>query len=273
MSQKPSHETENLELEERAKDLQNAKDLLLSSKLELQNELEDANARTNIIKQEIEKVKRESHKVEDNLQSQLSQIKTELGKQSNIQNQLENKLSAKEDELAQIIESTRGDIEAANKTEQQLQDKMIDLNKQLDNALSEKLELDAKVESTSDELRSLLERCLGAEGELERSRSSLIELRRKLDDSQAALHELGRENQSIQVEPAKQTGRKWADDAEVNGCLTCQSTFSITNRKHHCRNCGQIFCAECSTKQTTLPNYKKPQRVCDGCFAELQQGK
>ena len=47
--------------------------------------------------------------------------------------------------------------------------------------------------------RSLLERCLGAESELERSRSSLIELRRKLDDSQAALHELGRENQSIQV--------------------------------------------------------------------------
>ena len=47
--------------------------------------------------------------------------------------------------------------------------------------------------------RSLLERCLGAESELDRSRSSLIELRRKLDDSQAALHELGRENQSIQV--------------------------------------------------------------------------
>ena len=46
---------------------------------------------------------------------------------------------------------------------------------------------------------SLLERCLGAESELDRSRSSLIELRRKLDDSQAALHELGRENQSIQV--------------------------------------------------------------------------
>ena len=44
-----------------------------------------------------------------------------------------------------------------------------------------------------------MERCLGAEGELDRSRSSLIELRRKLDDSQAALHELGRENQSIQV--------------------------------------------------------------------------
>ena len=49
--------------------------------------------------------------------------------------------------------------------------------------------------------------------------------------------------------------------------------FSITNRKHHCRNCGQIFCADCSVKQATMPNYKKPQRVCEPCFAELQQGK
>ena len=49
--------------------------------------------------------------------------------------------------------------------------------------------------------------------------------------------------------------------------------FSITNRKHHCRNCGQIFCADCSGKQATMPNYKKPQRVCEPCFGELQQGK
>merc|ERR1719479_384543 len=107
---------------------------------------------------------------------------------------------------------------------------MEDLNKQLDNALSAKLELEAKVESTSDELRSLLERCLGAESELERSRAGLIELRRKLDDSQAALHELGRENQSIQVDLVKQSGRKWADDAQFNSCITCQSGFTITNR-------------------------------------------
>ena len=35
---------------------------------------------------------------------------------------------------------------------------------------------------------------------LDKSRSTLVELRRRLDDSQAALQELGRENQSIQGE-------------------------------------------------------------------------
>merc|ERR1712150_160665 len=182
-------------------------------------------------------------------------------------------MGEKEMELDEAVTSSKEAIAKGNEIEKLSQDKLTDINKQLDFALSAKLELEAKVESTSDEMRSLLERCLGAEGELDRSRSSLIELRRKLDDSQAALHELGRENQSIQVDLAKQSGRKWADDNEVTNCYACQSAFSITNRKHHCRNCGQIFCTDCSGKQATMPNYKKPQRVCEPCFGELQQGK
>ena len=44
-----------------------------------------------------------------------------------------------------------------------------------------------------------MERCLASEGELEKLREKNNEMRRKLDDTQAALHELGRENQSLQV--------------------------------------------------------------------------
>ncbi len=44
----------------------------------------------------------------------------------------------------------------ADVREKQTQAKLVDLNKQLDNALSERLELDAKVESASDEMRYAL---------------------------------------------------------------------------------------------------------------------
>ena len=74
-------------------------------------------------------------------------------KQSHIQNQLESRLSTKENELEEANESKMQAVAAANEKLKQSQDKMEDLNKQLDNALSAKLELDAKVESTSDELR------------------------------------------------------------------------------------------------------------------------
>ena len=40
---------------------------------------------------------------------------------------------------------------------------------------------------------------------------------------------------SFQMELMKQTGRKWADDADTTNCSSCGGQFTITNRKHHCR--------------------------------------
>ncbi len=48
-------------------------------------------------------------------------------------------------------------------------------------------------------VRWLYFRCVKGEGEIEKLQTKVVELRRKLDDTTAAMQELGRENQSLQV--------------------------------------------------------------------------
>ena len=46
---------------------------------------------------------------------------------------------------------------------------------------------------------------------------------------------------------------RWQPDVEVNECPICHTTFSFFYRKHHCRKCGRVVCANCSPHRITIP--------------------
>lgn len=67
-------------------------------------------------------------------------------------------------------------------------------------------------------------------------------------------------------------GPRWVPDPEISQCKSCNLTFDLINRRHHCRNCGFIFCETCSSKRALLQSelgIREPQRVCFACYGQL----
>ncbi|XP_071859969.1 RUN and FYVE domain-containing protein 2 isoform X1 [Bombus fervidus] len=95
-------------------------------------------------------------------------------------------------------------------------------------------------------------------GQLSTAKLAAVELREAADNA----HQ--QQNQQQQEGAAT-----WANDRLVTQCKSCNREFNITRRKHHCRNCGKIFCHACSDNTTALPSSTKPVRVCDECYVFL----
>jgi len=65
---------------------------------------------------------------------------------------------------------------------------------------------------------------------------------------------------------------EWIRDDEAPACMQCNAPFTVTRRRHHCRNCGGVFDDRCSSQRRPLLKlgFIEPVRVCDGCYVKLQ---
>ncbi|XP_043259009.1 RUN and FYVE domain-containing protein 2-like isoform X1 [Colletes gigas] len=96
---------------------------------------------------------------------------------------------------------------------------------------------------------------------------TLEELGGQLSTAKLAAVELREAADNAQQQHQKQEGATtWANDRLVTHCKGCNREFNITRRKHHCRNCGKIFCSNCSGNVILLPNASRPVRACDECY-------
>lgn len=84
----------------------------------------------------------------------------------------------------------------------------------------------------------------------------------------------------------------WISDNAVTSCRNCKTEFGFLTRKHHCRNCGNIFCYACCHNWIVIPDFitdrpnpadywnlsyyitslkNEEERVCDQCYKLIKE--
>ncbi|CAI5724716.1 unnamed protein product [Peronospora destructor] len=73
----------------------------------------------------------------------------------------------------------------------------------------------------------------------------------------------------------------WMSDRSSKACYECERLFTFFRRRHHCRSCGQIFCANCCARlpqsfginkvDESIERLRK-QLVCHSCHRQLREG-
>uniref|UniRef100_A0AAQ6IW15 RUN and FYVE domain containing 1 n=1 Tax=Anabas testudineus TaxID=64144 RepID=A0AAQ6IW15_ANATE len=131
-------------------------------------------------------------------------------------------------------------------------------------------------QDNSIELRTQLQQLQGLH--LQDLKQEKQQLQQTCEQQEQALQEMGLHlsQSKLKMEDFKEVnkalkGHAWLKDDEATQCKQCEKEFSIARRKHHCRNCGDIYCNSCSSNELALPSYPRPVRVCDRCHSLLLQ--
>ncbi|KAJ7963358.1 1-phosphatidylinositol-3-phosphate 5-kinase [Quillaja saponaria] len=84
---------------------------------------------------------------------------------------------------------------------------------------------------------------------------------------------------SWRTEPPNVSRDFWMPDHICRVCYECDSQFTVFNRRHHCRLCGRVFCAKCTTNSIPAPSSDRRNwedrekiRVCNYCYKQWEQG-
>jgi len=85
-----------------------------------------------------------------------------------------------------------------------------------------------------------------------------------VEDINNAIEKVRKDDSGASVAPV------WHSNQSSKKCEVCNSAFTLLRRRHHCRNCGDLVCSNCSSHKIELPHLKSKDkaRVCDKCFDE-----
>ncbi|XP_028396421.1 rab GTPase-binding effector protein 1-like [Dendronephthya gigantea] len=100
-------------------------------------------------------------------------------------------------------------------------------------------------------------------------KAQLHSLNSQLNNSEAVQRDFVQLSQSLQVklEEMKESQKeiKWEHEDDVSSCRKCEKPLDVPQDKHHCRQCGRIFCDNCTKQTLSTHSSQLPLRLCTDC--------
>ena len=79
-------------------------------------------------------------------------------------------------------------------------------------------------------------------------------------------HPLRRGASEARREGERKSAPEMVPDEKETCCFVCQNRFSLTVRRSHCRNCGEIVCSECLERMVLPWKNGKLSKICVDCY-------
>ncbi|XP_008291426.1 RUN and FYVE domain-containing protein 1 isoform X2 [Stegastes partitus] len=230
----------------------------------------------------------DSQRQAEKKQEEAEQLEQRMNEMEKTMIELEQRLQNSEQQRKQSDQSDKdmkveleGKVDALQKQLTDLDTLRLGLENELRTEREQRQSLQKALQREQDnsvELRTQLQQLQGLHSELQDLKEEKQQLQQTCEQQEQALQEMGLHlsQSKLKMEDFKEVnkalkGHAWLKDDEATQCKQCQKEFSISRRKHHCRNCGDIYCNSCSSNELALPSYPRPVRVCDMCHSLLLQ--
>ncbi|XP_035524980.1 RUN and FYVE domain-containing protein 1 isoform X1 [Morone saxatilis] len=243
-----------------------------------EREAEKKQAEAGQLEQKMDEMEKVMMELEQRLQNSERERKQSDQSDKDMKVELEGKVDALQKQLTDL-DTIRLGLENELRTErEQRQSLQKSLQREQDNSIELRTQLQQLQGLHTHCDVTLLVSCELMVQELQDLKQEKQQLQQTCEQQEQALQEMGLHlsQSKLKMEDFKEVnkalkGHAWLKDDEATQCKQCLKEFSIARRKHHCRNCGDIYCNNCSSNELALPSYPRPVRVCDMCHSLLLQ--
>ncbi|KAI3381225.1 hypothetical protein SNEBB_007869 [Seison nebaliae] len=242
---------------------------------EMQDKISNLTSESANLKKKFSNIKTKNRELTENLQeieqqyqmknNDIEHLKSKLDHQENEKNTMREKIKILKEDL-RIYQDEYDKKDKSESHEEETQFTTVETIQNDENIAELKLELNnyrMRIEENEFRWRKELF------SKTEQNRQKMSELDEimnekdiKINELEFTLQELG--EQLLKAELLKEEHRTklettfmWQRDEEINNCNLCNKTFNTRRRKHHCRNCGRIFCGACTSYRLPLNRLNK----------------